>query len=210
MNGDIHIRAFFFGLGEHTVTRRPRQPDRPGNRLSRRFVVTRHEIPYSTRFSSRSLTARSPCNASYDRSGISLPATWRSRGGELDDLAPARPHPKTPRKRRLKGLSWIKSLAPQLCRPIPLSCCPRASRIPGSSRMIPDYPGLKLGSCLSERVLALYRRMEAAWPSRNYVTESALGTPGRSSSPISSLDPRSFERWGLTLLGLLTALAWCT
>ena len=29
-----------------------------------------------------------------------------------------------------------------------------ASRIPGSSRMIPDYPGLKLGSCLAERVLA--------------------------------------------------------
>ena len=33
---------------------------------------------------------------------------------------------------------------------IPLSCCPRASRIPGSSRMIPDYPGLKLGSCLRD------------------------------------------------------------
>ena len=28
---------------------------------------------------------------------------------------------------------------------------PRASRIPGSSRIIPEYPGLKLGSCLAGR-----------------------------------------------------------
>ena len=51
---------------------------------------------------------------------------------------------KTPGKRHLKAISWIKSLAPQLCRPIPVSRCVRASRIPGASRMIPDYPGLKL------------------------------------------------------------------
>ena len=39
--------------------------------------------------------------------------------------------------------------------------CDRASRIPGSSRMIPAYPGLKLahtGSCLAERVLARLRQ----------------------------------------------------
>ena len=42
---------------------------------------------------------------------------------------------KTPGKRHLKAISWIKSFAPQLCRPIPVSRCARESRIPGSSRI---------------------------------------------------------------------------
>ena len=46
------------------------------------------------------------------------------------------------------GVSWRAASVPPHRR---ISCCPRASRIPGSSRMIPEYPGLKLGSCLAGR-----------------------------------------------------------
>ena len=51
----------------------------------------RHEIPYRTRVSNRSFTAPSPCRAAYDRSGISLPATRRSRGTRIGTRCPARP-----------------------------------------------------------------------------------------------------------------------
>ena len=74
-------------------------------------------------------------------------------GGHSREISPILRGLKTPGKRHLKAISWIKSFAPQLCRPIPVSRCARESRIPGSSRMIPAYPGLKLGSCLAERVL---------------------------------------------------------
>ena len=44
------------------------------------------------------------------------------------------------------GVSWRAASVPPHRR---ISCCPRASRIPGSSRIIPEYPGLKLESCLA-------------------------------------------------------------
>ena len=46
------------------------------------------------------------------------------------------------------GVSWRAASVPPHRR---ISCYPRASRIPGSSRIIPEYPGLKLGSCLASR-----------------------------------------------------------
>ena len=42
---------------------------------------------------------------------------------------------------------------------VPVSRCDRESRIPGSSRIIPAYPGLKLGSCLAEPLCARSSRM---------------------------------------------------
>ena len=42
---------------------------------------------------------------------------------------------------------------PRWGRRVPASRCDRENRIPGSSRIIPAYPGLKLGLCLAERVL---------------------------------------------------------
>ena len=58
-----------------------------------------------------------------------------------------------------------------------------ASRIPGSSRMIPDYPGLKLGSCLAERVLAGQRLTGRATELGRAEARSAVrgrGVPGGS------------------------------
>ena len=68
----------------------PDRPMAPGI-ASAAASSLRPEIPYSTRFSRRSLMARSPASASYDRSGISLPAIWRIRGTRIGTRGPARP-----------------------------------------------------------------------------------------------------------------------
>ena len=61
------------------------------NRLGGRRVVAARD-PISTRLNNRSLTARSPCSASYDRSGISRSVTWRIRGTRIvHALRPTRP-----------------------------------------------------------------------------------------------------------------------
>ena len=52
----------------------------------------------------------------------------------------------------------VERHAPRWGRRVPVRRCDRESRIPGSSRMIPAYPGLKLGLCLAERVLFRFAR----------------------------------------------------
>ena len=56
----------------------------------------------------------------------------------------------------------VERNAPRWGRRVPVRRCDRASRIPGSSRIIPAYPGLKLGSCLERR-----RRRPSATASRD-------------------------------------------
>ena len=68
----------------------PDSPIAPGI-ASAAAASLRHEIPYSTRLSNRSLTARSPCSASYDRRGISRSVTWRIRGTRIGTRWPANP-----------------------------------------------------------------------------------------------------------------------
>ena len=51
---------------------------------------------------------------------------------------------KTPGNRHLTAISWIKSLDPHFCRPIPVSACPREGLSGMHPSYIPEYPGSKL------------------------------------------------------------------
>ena len=94
------------GLNERTGHRRP-LADRIASAQSRRC----HEIPYSTRRSNRSLQARSPCSASYDRSGISaLTESGARESVALAGQPVSRCHDGA---RRLRG--FARSAASQRC-----------------------------------------------------------------------------------------------
>ena len=70
----------------------------------------------------------------------------RPQAGARDPRRAARPTVHRPghRRRTPRRRAQRATLDPQLR--IPVSRCDRESRIPGSSRLIPAYPGLKLGS----------------------------------------------------------------